>query len=290
MNKHKHSYGGSWTMLKLDLVKQYLQLYVTALKKQPFKLIYVDAFAGTGYLDSLDPADQPLFDLPELQSSLQGSAQNALSIEPKFHQYIFVDKDPIHCTELDRMVRQRFPSIANYVEITCGEANEYLLQFCKNMHDFDRAVLFLDPYGLQVVWKTVEAIAACRKIDMWYLFPLGIAVNRLLRKDARVQDAERRKLDSLIGEQDSYRRFYQTVKDPSLFGGAEATLEKCDMRAIAQYFYERLKLIFAGVAESYRFLYNSKNNPLFVLYFALGNPSAAAQKRALGFARYVLKN
>jgi three-Cys-motif partner protein len=263
---------------------------VTALKKQPFNLIYVDAFAGTGYLDSLDPADQCLLDLPELRSSLKGSAQNALLIEPKFHQYVFVDKDPHHCAELELMVRERFPGLEQRVQVVCKEANEYLEYFCRRMNAYDRAVLFLDPYGLQVVWKTVEAVAASEKIDMWYLFPLGIAVNRLLRKDAQVREAERIKLDQLIGEKDSYQRFYHHVEQPSLFGGKEVTYEKSDMKAIAQYFHGRLKSVFAGVDKNYRFLYNSKNNPLFVLYFALGNPSPAAQQRALKFARYVLKD
>lgn len=47
----RHEYGGQWTRLKLDILKDYLQFYTTALKGQPFTLHYVDAFAGTGKQD-----------------------------------------------------------------------------------------------------------------------------------------------------------------------------------------------------------------------------------------------
>ncbi len=41
-------FGGSWTKEKLDILQRYLNAYTTALKNQPFRLWYIDAFAGTG--------------------------------------------------------------------------------------------------------------------------------------------------------------------------------------------------------------------------------------------------
>jgi len=48
----KHSFGNinTWTKSKLDKVEKYLKAYVTALKKQNFRLAYIDAFAGNGYV------------------------------------------------------------------------------------------------------------------------------------------------------------------------------------------------------------------------------------------------
>ena len=42
------TFGGSWTQEKLNILSGYLEAYTTALKSQPFQLIYVDAFAGEG--------------------------------------------------------------------------------------------------------------------------------------------------------------------------------------------------------------------------------------------------
>jgi hypothetical protein len=47
-------FGSADTERKLQLVAHYLDRFVTALKNQPFKKLYVDAFAGTG---SWIPAD-----------------------------------------------------------------------------------------------------------------------------------------------------------------------------------------------------------------------------------------
>lgn len=44
----KQKFGGPWTVEKLSILSAYLDFYVTALKNQPFKKIYIDAFAGTG--------------------------------------------------------------------------------------------------------------------------------------------------------------------------------------------------------------------------------------------------
>jgi three-Cys-motif partner protein len=44
-----HRFGGDWTATKLEILKGYLGAYTIALKDQPFKTAYIDAFAGTGY-------------------------------------------------------------------------------------------------------------------------------------------------------------------------------------------------------------------------------------------------
>ena len=65
-----------------------------------------------------------------------------------------------------------------------ADANSYLIDLCTNYRwEYHRAVLFLDPFGMQVTWDTIKAIAGTEAIDLWYLFPLGVGVNRLLKKE-----------------------------------------------------------------------------------------------------------
>ena len=47
----KQQFGGKWTVEKLDILKRYIHFYTTALKRQNFHLIYIDAFAGTGNIE-----------------------------------------------------------------------------------------------------------------------------------------------------------------------------------------------------------------------------------------------
>jgi three-Cys-motif partner protein len=60
-NEQIQKFGGAWTVIKIDILKQYLDAYTTALKSQPFNLVYIDAFAGCGkYTTKNDQQDMPL--------------------------------------------------------------------------------------------------------------------------------------------------------------------------------------------------------------------------------------
>ena len=50
VSEPKASYGGPWTIEKLNILETYLDAYTTALKNTSFQLMYIDAFAGTGHV------------------------------------------------------------------------------------------------------------------------------------------------------------------------------------------------------------------------------------------------
>ena len=90
------SYGGQWTVEKLAILESYLDAYTTALKNQPFKLVYIDAFAGSGYVEL------PLNNDPDATDFMSGSPTIAANIQAKkFDRLIFVEKDPARCDELE---------------------------------------------------------------------------------------------------------------------------------------------------------------------------------------------
>lgn len=47
-------FGGNWTEEKLNIFTSYLDAYLIALQNQKFKKIYIDAFAGTGEIETSD--------------------------------------------------------------------------------------------------------------------------------------------------------------------------------------------------------------------------------------------
>jgi three-Cys-motif partner protein len=55
------------------------------------------------------------------------------------------------------------------------DANTYLKEWCERT-DWRayRTVMFLDPYGMQVDWSLIEAIANTRAVDLWILFRLAL--------------------------------------------------------------------------------------------------------------------
>ena len=87
MNGQLQMFGGDWTQQKLEVLKQYLHAYKQALKKQPFELYYIDAFAGTGYRETKEESDQQGLLFPDLaedepQQLLKGSTAMALEGSP----------------------------------------------------------------------------------------------------------------------------------------------------------------------------------------------------------------
>jgi len=281
-----HRFGGDWTTAKLDVLANYLASYTTALKdkpskEHPFRKGYIDAFAGTGYRDArrdgeASESSQAL--LPDLaekepQELLDGSARLALKTEPRFDRYVFIERSAERCAQLEAL-KTEFPHLAKDIQIRHGDANTEIQELCKKDWRSHRAVLFLDPYGMQVEWKTIEAIAATGAIDLWLLFPLGIGVNRLLTKSGDIPDSWRRRLNLLLGNETWYDEFYRVERKRTLFGEADHVV-KATTETIGRYFNERLKSVFPAVAEEPRVLRNSANCPLYLLCFAVGNEKGA---------------
>jgi three-Cys-motif partner protein len=191
------SFGGSWTEEKLEILRKYLRAYTTALKKQRFNLIYIDALAGTGYCgkDEAATPDEQLGIFPELmeqdaQAYIEGSARIALQIELPFERYIYIDLDPKNCARLHDL-KAEYPDRADRIEVVNADANDYILQLVQTTDWANtRAVMFLDPYGMEVGWDTVRWVASSKGIDLWYLFPIS-AVNRMRGMGWRTQQAFR---------------------------------------------------------------------------------------------------
>lgn len=178
-----HQFGGRWTEDKLERLRKYLVAYTTIFKANEraafFRTTFVDAFAGTGtYIatkESATPTATLLEDIydDEAKSFQKGSAQIAIEVEPSFDQFLFVEKKAAHIQELEKL-RIQFPNKASRINIIQGDANTILQNWCQQTNwRTNRAVVFLDPYGMAVEWRTVEAIAQTQAADLWILFPLG---------------------------------------------------------------------------------------------------------------------
>jgi three-Cys-motif partner protein len=281
-----HEFGGDWTSDKLERVRKYLNAYMkifTSNERARMFLFptYVDAFAGTGYrtISRHAALDGEIF--PELaendnQAFLKGSARIALEVQPPFKEYIFIEQDQARFQELERL-KAEFPSLANRIRTVNADANAYLLDWC-NVNDWRkrRAVIFLDPYGMQVEWSLIEAIAQTKGIDLWLLFPLGIAVSRLLTRNTPPPEEWAQALTRIFGTENWKQAFYPRRTTLTLWGEQEEQVKEADFEQIGQYFVQRLKTVFTAVAENPLPLFNSKNNPLYLLCFASGNPRGSA--------------
>lgn len=289
-----HDFGGRWTDKKLELVKKYLQAYTIIFHRNPkaqkLHTIYLDAFAGTGYRNyPPTPEDNLLIELneEEAQTFLKGSARIALEIEPPFKEFIFIENDPEYARELEKL-RKEFLHIRPNIHVHKEKADTYLPTWIKHTNwRSTRAVIFLDPYGMQVDWNIIELIGRTQAIDLWLLFPLGVAINRLLTKSAPPPQKWKNALTRTFGTDEWIQEFYKRKKRLTLFGENEVFSKETNFDTIGQFFLKRLQSVFTAVAQNPFILTNSKNNPLYWLYFASGNPKGA--DTAVKIASEILK-
>lgn len=280
-----HQFGGKWTEQKLEALGRYLTAYRLIFdqneKARYFKTIYIDAFAGTGERKSTDTSAEipSLFDadeLPELEAYTKGSARIALELSSPFDEYIFVDKKKEHASHLQATIHRDYPDLVARCTVRAGDGPQILRDICQT-RDWRkcRAVVFLDPYGMNVEWDLLQQIGNTKAIDLWFLFPLGTGANRLLKRDAKPPRGFADKLTRIFGTPDWQTAFYKQSSQQGLFDDAPHVIKDASFEQIGQFLIERLRSAFSGVAPTTKALINSRNNPMYQLCFAAGNPVGA---------------
>lgn len=122
---HAENVVGPWARQKLDALESYLVAYHKVMKKQKFKLIYIDAFAGAGWsrvrAPDQDAGGSDLFPLDSDQEAAQeeyiaGSPLRALRTGPGFNQYYFFDADERRVNQLLQL-KEKHPCKKVHIEV-----------------------------------------------------------------------------------------------------------------------------------------------------------------------------
>lgn len=282
-------FGSDHTNRKLETVQKYLFAFTTALKRQNFTLHYVDVCAGSGASSPKSEDNQGL--LLEADEITVGSAVRALEVSPAFDRYLFNDLKHSNVKSLQAIVDSNFSHMRSRVTVTQRDANEALLELCRNTNwKSSRAVVFLDPFGLQIKFATLQQLAATKAVDVWYLVPVH-AMSRQVKGDGTVLDDGGRSVDEALGTTD-WRNVVAIAEEApdDLFGYAGQTVTKIANAAwFEKVARDRLQSIFEGgvLKESLPLGRNGLHE--FSLMFAWANPSAPAKDLAERLARAVLK-
>ena len=274
-----HEFGGEWTEKKLLVVQRYFDAYATALKNKRFKKWYVDAFAGTGtrQIRTLQGEQfESMFgeDADEISDTKEGSARIALSIRPPFDRYIFIEQSPARASELSELAAGYSESDISILE---QDANIALTEIARTT-DWrrTRAAIFIDPYGMQVDWKTLVALSETKAVDMALLFPTG-PLNRLLTRDGEIPEAWARRIDAHLGPCDWRTAVYKETADADLFESRTRKTEKVmDADGLRNFVRQRLQNLFPYVCNRDLALVNSRGAILFHLFIICANPNPKA--------------
>jgi three-Cys-motif partner protein len=277
---------GPWAKEKLEALGQYLGFYTIVLKKQGRWLrgtIFVDAFAGPGLsrVRTKPKGSEPpgLFaadakpDEDQIEF-LKGSPRVALDLANPFSAYVFIDNDEKRVAEL-KALKTEYGATRN-ITVHEGDANAALQTWLSSGVDWKshRAVVFLDPFGMQVPWSTIEALAKTRAVEVIINFPLGMAIQRLLTKSGDIPKGWQISLDTFFGSPDWRQLVYEEGQD--LFGAKLSKVTDSGTRLL-EWYRGRLKKIF-GYVSTARLIKNTRGNPLYYLIWA--GPNATGLRGA----------
>ena len=272
-----NAFGGPWTEDKLAALGKYLRFYVTALRGQRFRLVYVDSFAGTGRCKIRAGSGS--------HKVIDGSATIALNCGDGFDEYHFIEFKPRHFAELQRL-KAEHPA-GGRAHLYRGAAEGMLMPLLRGLDWRNtRGVLFLDPYGLQCSWSMVQLVAATQALDVFFLVSLS-GLYRNAAVDKRGVDAGKAAaLNRFLGT-DAWQEAVYTQAQDDLFDAPQITRVP-GAAGMLQFTTQRLRAVFPYVAEPC-LLGQANGAPLYALYFAVANPSKAALDLASKVAANVLR-
>jgi three-Cys-motif partner protein len=279
-------FGSGHTETKLRIVQKYLEAFTVALKKQGFRLIYVDAFAGSGA--SIPRSDAQQIRLIEADDIIDGSTRRALRVSPSFDEFLFIEKLGRNLESLAGL-KEEFPDKNDRIVLLPGDANQKLREFATDLDKRNaRAVVFIDPFGLSVEWDTIIALGQTEKVDLWYLVPTG-GMSRQIKLDGTELEGAQL-LDQLLGTTEWRMRVISNTTATDLFGNAVSSTSKIGGAGeLSQFVQERLKTAFKGGVSKRALPLGRGGRHEFSLVFACANPSPKASLLALKLADAVLK-
>lgn len=293
------AFGDKHTIQKLNTVQKYLQAYVTALKNQSFELLYVDACAGSGSsmpkwaIETENPVQAGLEGMErrvaDADDLIVGSAIRALGVTPPFHRYLLNDVKKSNVDALKNSVKHSYPHLADRVEISRLDANEMLRKLCKDQNwRATRAVVFIDPFGLQIDYSTLQMLGETEAIDLWYLVPV-FAMYRQVSGDGRIHPDGGPRVDAALGTADWRNVAVTEEKSEDLFGGSEFRPKRAvDVAWFEQVAKQRIGAAFGGRVLDETLPLGRDGLQEFSLMFAWANPHPKAELAAT-LARAVLK-
>ena len=252
---------GYWSEVKLDVIREYAGAYsriLTAQTSPPLEHVYIDAFAGAGVHVSKQTGD-----------FVAGSPLNALLVQPPFRAYHFIDVDGQKVAHLRKLTASQ-----TNVQIHEGDCNAILLENIfpqVRWEQYRRGLCLLDPYGLHLNWKIIQAAGQMKTMELFLNFPVAdMNRNVLWRNPEGVDELDLKRMKAFWGDESwrsvAYRR------ERGLFGDM---VEKEENEAVAEGFRQRLRQVagFEHVPKPVP-MRNTKGAIVYYLFFASHKPVA----------------
>lgn len=179
---------GPWWAEKHHYIRRYQDIFSTGMANKWPNRYYVDLFAGPGRCV-----------IQKTGEEIDGSPLVAALGKKPFAHYYFNEQNPA----LADALKTRFESISKNGNYYTGDANDKIDDVLVDLPDARTSLglAFLDPFGWELNFKTIEKLSRNRRIDLMITFHTG-----QLRRWA---DSRPELLDNFFGREawrDEYRK------------------------------------------------------------------------------------
>ena len=275
----QNKFGDTRTAIKLAVIAEYAELYVKALsgKFNP-KKHYIDCFSGTGEVEI------------GTGNSIDGSARRML--DKDFQCFHFVEKNPDYIKQLENQLRgnEKFNKCIFYnadVNVALPKIVDGINSSHRALISSHRALIFLDPFGLQVKWSTIEKLREFKFLDVFCLFPVH-AIKRALPITDNSEglslhpDMKKTVCDCLGLTEEKILEMVYKKMGPDLFG-SDMVCRNASTEVIRDIFFKNLKTLFPYVHRPIPLEIDGKAT-LFILFLFSTNNSKNAHALIKKFA------
>lgn len=251
---------GPWTEVKLDILREYAAPYSRILTNKGFQHSYIDAYAAGGAHISRATGQ-----------IIPGSPLVALSTNPPFHRYHFIDADPDRVDQLRDYTKGRHD-----VTVYEGDCNEILIGNVfpqVRYEDRRRALCLLDPYNINLDWNVVSSAGAMKSIEVFVNFMvMDMNMNVLLRNGDRAEPRDVARMNRFWGDESWRDVVYQENPQRNLFGETEHQKVDDANEKVAEAYRRRLIQAagFGYASRPLRFV-NTIGRTIYYLFFASPN-------------------
>ena len=199
---------GVWTLQKLAILHLYLPAFSSACRGRGY---YVDGMAGPGIGRVKEAKPGPLY--------VWGSPLLALRATPRLQRVILMDDKERNANAL----RERCRTFGGRATVRKGDVNDDLVPLVRaEVPPLAPCFCFLDPEGTELRWTTIEGLAHLprpkRKPELMILFPLDMALVRLLPVSRPIRDEDRKAVAKMFANStwwDIYQARLNGEIDPS---------------------------------------------------------------------------
>jgi three-Cys-motif partner protein len=149
---HQANPTDSWSILKLAVIANYVDIYTTIIKSHFGKAYYLETNAGSG-LNSIEDIDNIV---------IFGSPMIAVTKpRKKFDGYILIEKKAKYCRALNILIPSALVIKGDANSDVINDKNSSLHGLRYTLEEIPKNIpilAFVDPYGMDIRWNTLELL------------------------------------------------------------------------------------------------------------------------------------